>query len=375
MKSKFYNFDPVTGFTSDFSLGGLPIFTDDIQQLENASKLFGAYAMLKGWSCVLSGCQVDEIDTISKTCSVKPGFILLNDIVYYFTGIQNQPYPFAITKGTETIDARLFNSNDEKDVAIEYDYNIQASGFVLENDFPTNLPNRTGIYFDPFTGQKADHILRNRYKSKMELTTFGGKIVYDATETNKAISGSSVLSPIITNSTNLKWDYMGYYFVTKSGNYIKQSDISEDFSIDVNKGSNQITLVKENLPKHQHELSGDSATSKADLGGDHDHIFATDQYYGPADRESLEIGYDSNYPSETPHAFRKVSKYLTSRHEGHEHTLSGNTGKGEVSNLSDTPTSLDLSNLTHIEIAYIQWGGYNQNTPFWTQGSYYTPNF
>lgn len=241
---------------TDFAIGGLPLFSDDIKQLETNANIWGITSVLKGWSVVLSGCLTDQVDTDSNICTITPGLVLIDDIVYEFDGYTGI-YPFSIKPGVQTSDERIFKDGNLKTVATEYDYTIRTAFTTVANSpYPSDL-SWDEIYFDPFTGQKAEIVLENLAKQLGETTTIAFKdsgyqtaLVINRTETNNPILGSVKPTRKIGNS--LRWGNIGYI---EFGNKDLVVRYSNDLSDALNMGgldSNEQTLDVGNIPMHIH---------------------------------------------------------------------------------------------------------------------------
>lgn len=242
---KLYNRD-ANGFTSDLPLGGLPVYSDDLKQLENNSMLFGLYSMLKGWSCILSGCLVDTLNTSTNKLNMTAGLILINDIIYSVPALTNQSYPFSFIKGAETIDTRDFQNGNINDVATSYDYAIKTSfTFVSGKTYPSNLTTQE-IYFDPFSAQRAEYILSNINKSQHELLISEAPIyTIIKTETGKNIVGGSLSA---NANSQWRWKYYGYA-MNNEQRYLRSAGNAGTLT---NGGADTITILRGNVPKHSH---------------------------------------------------------------------------------------------------------------------------
>lgn len=246
---------------TDFAIGGLPLFSDDIKQLETNANIWGITSILKGWSVILSGCLVDEVDTDSNTCVVTSGLVLIDDIVYEFNGYTGT-YPFSITPGVQTTDERIFKDGNLKSVAIEYDYAIRTVFTTVANKpYPSDL-NYNEIYFDPFCGQRATTVLSNLAKEigetkilKYSTSTYQTSLIINRTETNKQIVGATKPSRIIGGF--LRWGNIGY---TASGDYTRVERFSSDLTkagIELGITDNFQLIEVEHIPQHWHGFKND----------------------------------------------------------------------------------------------------------------------
>jgi hypothetical protein len=326
---KLYNRDS-NGFADDTSmLGGLPLYVDDIFLLENNSMLFGLYSMLKGWSCVLSGCLVDNLNTSTKTLSMTEGLILINDLIYYVPAITNQSYPFSFIKGTETIDSRGFQDGNVKDVATSYDYAIKTSfTYIAGNNYPTNIISEE-IYFDPFTTQRAEYILSNSNKASKELLiTESNFFNITKTETGKNIVGGS-LSAFTNNQ--FRWKYYGYSMIDEH-RVLRSSGLTTL----VNGGADTLTLKKGNVPAHKQGL-GSLVTDSQGIS------FRIPLYVNDSDRGggSSLFSLDDQVPKDTTHS----------------HAILGDTGDGTADGLKISPDPITI--LPAYRSSYFfHWIGY-----------------
>lgn len=241
---------------TDFAIGGLPLFSDDIKQLETNANIWGITSVLKGWSVILSGCLVDEVDTDSNLCTVTSGLVLIDDIVYEFDGYTGT-YPFSITPGIQTTDERIFKDGNLKSVAIEYDYAIRTAFTPVANKpYPSDL-SWNEIYFDPFCGQRAEIVLNNLQReigetktNVLSSTNYQSSLIIERTETNKQITGSSKPNRYILG--NMRWANIGW---SEFGNPTKNIRNSTSMTSAGNTGgadSNTVTLDISNIPQHHH---------------------------------------------------------------------------------------------------------------------------
>ena len=328
MDTKLFN-QASDGFMSEVSLGGLPIFTEDLQMMQdNSTELYGMLSLLKGWACIVRGCLVDEVNLNSKTIKVLPGVVILNDKLYNFPGYQGS-YPFSIVPtGPTDIDTRIFKDGNAVDVATSYSTGIRTSfslptpNNTLTNTVPTDLSTNE-IYFDPYTAQKAEYIFSNESTMRGEMKHLWTDSTFTKTETGKDMVGGS-LDWIVGNAC--RWKYLGWVSYSDSGQFVlrnRQNEGPTEF------GSNSITLTKGNLPEHQHsEASGYGGTLSATEGGP-----ATHQHF-LADSNGNKASA-AQYGSETVGGgggavvngseFKKIDRTLNDG--DHSHWISGKTGK------------------------------------------------
>lgn len=266
-----FNRDPLNSLlASDWSLGGLPLYGEDFLSIQNNStEFYGILSLLKGTACILRGCLIDDLNIAAGTCSITEGIVLLKDTVYFIEA-QTLNYPFAITKGAETVDTRVFKDSSTKDVAISYTYNIQTiftfpGGEGINSEFPDNIDYSEAIYFNPFTHQKSEYILRNRSNGLQEVRMLANNITnITKTETGKSIVGGalSAIYPLAIEElssgglryiSKLRWKYLGYYNLNKAG--FKAIEYNSLFiSEPVTIGSNEITLNSNQIPSHTHPV-------------------------------------------------------------------------------------------------------------------------
>jgi hypothetical protein len=256
------------GLPTDYSIGGLPLFSDDLVQMETNAQLFGLYSMLRGWSCILSGCEISEIDTDTKTLTILPGLILLNDVVYETPLMEGQSYPFSFRKGTQTLDTRIFKDGNAKDVAITYEHAVrtaftysdgikdggtvtsQPDSNISVNIYPLDITDEE-IFFDPFTCQKAEYILNNKSRvfgeTKMINTNLSVDGILFKDDVTKTETGNNVTGAIVLNKKSktagfpniMRWKYYGYE--SQGATSIANTRLGDDFNSGGN-FSNTITL-------------------------------------------------------------------------------------------------------------------------------------
>lgn len=333
------------GLPTDFAIGGLPLFSDDIKQLETNSSIFGITSILQGWSVILSGCLVDEIDTDSSICSVTPGLVLIKNVVYSFDGYTGV-YPFSIKSGVETSDERIFKDGNLKSVATEYDYSIRTSFTTTANQpFPDDL-SWDEIYFDPFSGQRAEIVLENLSKQYGETSIFQFSensyqtaTLINKTETNKIIIGAS--KPPRTIGGIMRWGNIGFEIEGDATNNIRfTNDLSQNGNIGGN-SENKVLLGIDNIPQHTHSYL--------------DTYKITDNTAGNTSTENgvNEPGLIDSYEFEKQRLTNKT-----------------NLTAGDF-NLPSYPEQLNIENLYILKYTKI-WKGYaNTNTS--TTRSFYNP--
>lgn len=374
MSTKLWN-TGTDGFTSDFSLGGLPIFTEDLQMMQNnATEIYGMLSLLKGWSCVVRGCLVDEVNTSAKTIKVLPGVVLLNDRLYTFDGYEGV-YPFAIRKSVQEVDTRIFKDGSTKDVATSYNVGFRNAftfgpvGSTLESLIPTDLSNEE-IYFDPFTAQKASLILKNLSVSLKEMKSIYGNSEITKTETGKSIVGNSL--NWLVNGREGRWSYLGWgSFVTSPDFTLRNAGI-EGGVPGTGSGSNNVRLSLTNIPKHIHS-SGNFKTGNVNdtddsiddgtnhLSGEHTHNLNRREAgnYSP-NVEFQDTRFSTiNFVNE-PNRISVAGGVQTGGE--HSHPVYGFTGEGE--GLLGTAEAIDIKG-SSLYCRMLAWNGYNSVESFY----------
>lgn len=249
--------------TLDFPDGGLPVYSDDLQQIETNSNLSNVYSILKGYSVVLSGCLITNVNTNTKKCDMTKGLVLIDDIVYVIDALVNQTYPFSIQNGDTVDDVRGFENNVFYTVATTYNYSIRTN-FVFDDIldvYPSNLTNKE-VYFDPFTCQRSEYVLNNLSKRKGECFVKNNAIgLIDRDEAGNYIVGSTLWN---LGNNVLKYAYYGYRIIENNGGSLNLSSTIGSLT-----GSNSKLLTESNLPKHEHFLKYGTATE----AGSHYHDF------------------------------------------------------------------------------------------------------
>ena len=351
-----YNKDS-NNYPLSFADGGCSMFLNDFVQLESNTTISSIYSVLKGFSCVLSGVEITNVNITNKTCDVSEGLVLIDSVVYQIAPIVGQTYPFSITDGNVTPITRYFKIGDYKDIGDMYDYTIRTS-FVYEDatDLYPNLDTNE-VFFNPFTCQKASYILKNigAGLNESRLKNNSSSIV------NKDEQGNYITGGVLNYNINnvLMWKYYGWELITNQGK------LSLNSTVGSSTGSNSLTLVSNNLPQHNHPI-GTNANVLAD--GQHDHQFDNAFYsetygstggsiFGMATSKLgqsllMQIGnsgavdYNNN-----PIAF----KDLTENRGQHTHTLSGRT-----ENNTTTNTPLDITG-NEYGVQMMVWKGYPTN--------------
>ncbi len=289
MSTHLFNRD-ANGDASQIPLGGLPYYNDDIMDLQNnIVENFGVASILKGYSCVLGGCLVDEVNTTAKTVKVTAGTVLLNGtngpVAVDFPGYEG-PYPFAIQLVETDIDSRAFKVGTTFDVGkrfsttIRTSFSFGAAGSTLESIMPTDL-SANEIYFDPFTGQKAEHILGNLRSGFNEIRPNYRNTIVTQTESGRSIVGPSLNSAIGNDG---RWKWLGWKTFSTTSEFTFRNAGTEGSNAGTISGQNEFKIDKNQLPKHQHsEASGFGGTlltydgPNNGFNGSHQHSLVNDQ--------------------------------------------------------------------------------------------------
>lgn len=333
---------------NEIEIGGSPIFINELTNLQTASEMLGAFAIYKGFSCVLSGMLVNKLNTSTNRVWLTEGYFLINDKVYYFEGNSldsiGMIYPFAFVKGQETTETRNFKSGQPKDFATSYEYTIKRN-FTYTNstdNYPSDLSSEM-IYFDPFTAQRKEFIDFNLSLGSNELRTINSKInLITKTETGNDIIGSALSA--INSDNSLKWKYYGYEIVDKDYSI----RITNNFTkVGTTLGNDLSVLTKENLPKHTHR----SGNLICDFAGEHSH------------KIGLGIG-DPVFDARVEFAQNEAGEAITSDSAGkHKHNLTGETEDGTLDLLNSTSFSNIPFSKNYLGI---EWKGYKHNTGVYT---------
>lgn len=352
MNTKLFNTE-ADGFTSEFSLGGLPIFTEDLQMMQdNSTELFGMLSLLKGWSCVVRGCLVDEINTSANTVKVLPGTVLLNDKMYHFNGYEGT-YPFSIVPGSEVIDTRIFKDGDSVDVATTYTTGIRTNfsfgiaSSTLESVMPTDLTD-TEIYFDPFTAQKASTILKNLDISQNEIKPIARTSIISFSETGRGIVGPTL--NWLVGGIEGRWLHLGWSSMVQSDDFTMRNAGFGGNTPGTTAGANDIRLIESNIPKHVHG-KGSLGTSGND--GAHEHRLT-----GGASTQNGE-GWATAGDNGTQSIGNSRAQTTLSEHG---HTIEGSTGNG--TNLKNTADRINVRGHS-LYCNMMSWKGYNTIESFY----------
>ena len=302
---KKYNRD-TNHFTLDFPTGGLPMFSDDLKQLEINATISSVYSILKGFSCVLSGCLITNVNTTAKTCNLSEGLVLINDIVYQVSAVTNQTYPFSIQIGNEEDEVRVFKTNNSYTIATTYNYSIRTN-FIFDDVldlYPSNVTNKE-VYYDPFTSQRAEYIIENINKGKGEMLL---KNISTTSITKDERGGNIVGATSWLSGVYTKYKYYGYSILSNSA-----GKLSLNSSVGATTGSNSLTLVANNIPVHNHTLSSTNATTNY---GDSEHAHS----------------FNNAFYSENAYPSGKVYDYITNLRGDVINPVIGNSGAVDYDN-------------------------------------------
>lgn len=344
-----------------FPNGGMPIQLDDFLQLETNTYLSGITSILRGFSCILQGCLISNINTTNNTCDMSDGLVMINDIIYDISAVTGQSYPFSIIPGNTVPDTRGFRDGNYKDVAVDYNYSIKTSFTYLDvvDIYPVLTTNE--IYFDPFTAQKASYILNNLAKQKGECIIKN----ISTTTINKDEKGGSLIGTVnwLPSSNVPKYAYFGYNILSNLGKLALNTNVG------TTAGSDDISLIESNLPQHHHTATGLSTTAN----GGHNHVFSNaffsehSTYNGGGQYVSYKYPY-SQYNSylgnnigsgstdfdNIPYAFDD----LTIAAGTHVHTVAGQTGTTTyLDTAGNTQTTFNVKGQTY-GIKLLEWTGF-----------------
>lgn len=313
---KKFNKD-LSGFTISFDTGGVPVFNDDLKNMELNTTLSGLYSVYKGYNVVLSGCLISNVNTTLKTCDMSSGLVLIDDIIYNVEALTNQAYPFSIINGTMEDDNRGFKNGIYHTVATTYNYSIRTN-FVFADvaDYYPNNISTSEIYFDPFCAQRKEYVdtMLSSKLGDISLTSSNTTIV-TKDEHGENISGT--LNFKISNDY-LKWKYLCYKPITIKGK------LGLGYTGGVS-GSDSIMLNSNNLPQHTHDLN--PANSTTNTGNS-------------AHRHEFENAFFSENIT-TPNNIYKTNKY---RFSNFGTDLGNNIGTSTGTDFDNTPYSFrDLS--------------------------------
>lgn len=356
---KLFNRDPSTNLPNNISIGGLPLFNDDIIQLETNAIQFGIPSMFKGYSLILSGCLIDDLNITTKKCSITEGIILIDDVIYNIPRLENQTYPFSIIAGAQTIDTRTFQNGEPKDVSIEYFYAIKTSFvFDVNANYPNNLTTKE-IYFDPFSLQRKEYLLSNQSKGIGELIFTKNSIFnITKTQTGKNIVGGAI-SCLNAFGNTLKWKYAGYtIFNNGTSQYLKNTLLGQT---PVNTGGRTtMMLMIANLPAHSFSFSATTSTD-----GEHSHY---NTYVGDS---SLDSGGQFPLARQNADIYQGWSTLGLRPAGNHSHTITGNTNTlGSSSPINLDPLYTSAYFISYQGLNYLSANSTN-GYKFWN--TIYTP--
>ena len=369
MSQKKYNTD-VNGLPIGFETGGVPLYTEDLVAFQSNALNYNINAMLEGWSVVLSGCLVDEINVSTKTVKVTPGIVQLatdeGDICYNFPGYEGV-YPFSIIPGSIIADDRPFKDGSVKNIGENYTHAIRTS-FADTNDYgyPTDL-RYDEILFRPFTDQRAESVILGlgRTRNEISQTWMSSDMrAYQTTltDTNKTIVGGTI--GLVTSVDNFhKYGAFGYMDWGKlhSDKKVLMNVGAGDFNSNPSGGQDSVQLNRGHIPRHHHESRSNGGSLDVD-GPDRTTGNVTVQTNLFLPRQT--IFYEPGSSSKVVHVPSDPSTTLhtTTEPGGHHHniadaTVEGRTGGGGENGLQDSPTEIDLRQ-KHLEVGSRIWIGY-----------------
>ncbi len=351
---------------SQLPLGGMPIFLEDIQNLEQAAIAYGISSQLDGWSVILSGCLVSNVNLLTNKLDLTSGYFMIDNIIYYTEGLTDQTFPFSFVPGTQTDDNRIFDDGDSKTVAINYDYGINVSfTYDVSSSYPQELfSDPKQIFFDPFTHQKQEYVLANLSKSVNEAIFVRSAPLVTYTETGNLIVGGQLS---LYTSDSLKWRFFGYYIRSGTG-YIKSVGTASVVS-NVSVGDNLIPVSA--IPP----LTYGKGTLVTASAGNHDHDFNNLLYPTLGSTSNPNIIIPANSGNGKPltginpvnNSVNANSKMLaiadsTDAAGTHIHQITGRTNSGSYyTNDNNSPTgNVQQQYLPKYEGYRVhEWAGYN----------------
>lgn len=346
-----YNFDTNTKLPLlNMPLGGMPAYSQDLLRLQESAQLNGMWSVWRDWNIVLSGMEVDVIDSGVKTCTILPGFMMLDGIIYRFEGYTGT-YPLEIVAdGNETKEFRRFASGDSEQVGVDYTgaYTTNTSFPGGVSSFPDKYLNQNNpikaIYFDPFTCQRLSfiqnsHLGFGKDGSKIIEST---KIIY-TTETGKSIIGSGLNNYYTISSSQaetiygLKWNNIGWKYSTSDQDRFLKTSESEIG------GDSILNLTKDQIPNHVHNQGNLTALTNFN-SYDSKHHHQPDTYDPNSGATQLTTkGFrveNANGAEYEPWSGVTEQDSSVSRHN---HGISGNTGDGTEGGLSEASVGRNIT--------------------------------
>lgn len=351
-----FNQDQINGLTLGIPLGGMPLFTDDLQLLQDATQIYGLTGLLKGWSCVLRGCYVDSVNVSSKTVTITDGIVLINDIVYVFQGVVDMPYPFSIIKGAEVVSSRVFEDSAVRDITVTHSTGIRNSftfgvaSTSLESIMPVDLTEEE-IYFDPFTAQRAESVLANLANPRGFVRPLAVNSVVTKSETNKTFIGGTL--NYLTGDGEGRWKHFGWKSFNGEEDFILRNSGSGAPAPGIKGGSDTSTLTVLNMAEHTHG-SGDIKTLD---DGEHGHTWldgAPSRIKGAREGDP-QAGSGIDVVNHT-------GTDVDSNSGSHIHETEGETDNGTGLNATGAPFSVKNFSL-HVN--YMNWLGYSEHQSFY----------
>ena len=183
-------------FNSSFNNGGLPVFNNDLNTLQDTSIQFGITSMFPNVSMILSGCRVTDCNIDTLTMSISAGKVLIGGIIYDIPAITNQSFPFSITNNPSTIvpDDRSYQTGGIHNVANDY-----SDGWKISTDIYNDSYINGGIEFNPFPFQRIEFIqeaLNHLTEPKLFLRYFKDRKI------TMCESGNSIINSNIGGNNN-----------------------------------------------------------------------------------------------------------------------------------------------------------------------------
>lgn len=286
--------------------GGMPVYLDDVMNLEKAREVNdSAYSNV---NCVLSGCEITNINTSNKTCDIGAGVFQTLGVRCDFDGATGVSYPFILRSLANPVQ-RDFLDGDTKTIGYTYTALIQSLyGADIDNvyglfpaAFYDNGVKCTYIYFNPFTFQKLDNYLRwkqaLRGETRMVLSDVTSAITVDdvgdnitgsaiqveyATIDHVANSGYGVVKNINSKQGRLNFDLAGWETIylpaytsggSPTGTITKLIDYNQKANISNTYGTIYAKLDTNQTPRHMHEAGT--------IINNHKHLYRTAQGTAP----------------------------------------------------------------------------------------------
>jgi len=331
-------------FSIGFEEGGVPYYNTDVLNSQDNAQLWGIPSIYRDYNMVLSGCLVDEVNITDGTIKITEGFVLYQNLVFRVSNYDGS-YPVQIQINDPIVEQRDFKSGETHDATLVY-----TSQWTTSITTPTS--NNYPIIFKPFCDQRIENYNENIGKVLGEIReVMVTRNVRTKTDTTKTIQGGTLTIPQCGIFAG--WEQVVDARVTVPANnstYV----LADTF------GDWARTLLTNNLPEHQHELSQaeHDSTATTTLNGQHSHnvdnvnmsqngnhshefTFSGDENldnssFYPLLRQNPDIdlvasGYNNTQRRAGLTDNGEHNHTLsgnTSEQSNHEHNLLGNTGKG-----------------------------------------------